>query len=167
MIFESLNDRGTPLLPSDLVKNSLFQKLERAGADVERIFDDYWRRLETSFWQAEVRQGRLIRTRVDAFFAHYLTMRTGEEVLATRLFNRFKDLSAQMSLAELETLTREIAECSDLYRAIIDPLGDDAHTRLLKTAETLDTTVLSPVVLYLDREAGDSDRAEAFGYIES
>ena len=167
VIFESLNDRGTPLLPSDLVKNSLFQKLERAGADVERIFDDYWRRLETSFWQAEVRQGRLIRTRVDAFFAHYLTMRTGEEVLATGLFNRFKDLSAQMSLAELETLTREIAECSDLYRAIIDPLGDDAHTRLLKTAETLDTTVLSPVVLYLDREAGDSDRAEAFNYIES
>lgn len=167
VIFESLNDRGTPLLPSDLVKNSLFQLLERAGADVEQIFDDHWRRLETPFWQADVRQGRLIRTRVDAFFAHFLTMRTGDEVLASGLFTRFKDLSAGMSREELESLTREIAECSDLYRTIIEPSGDDAHDRLLRTAETLDTTVLSPVVLHLDRTATPDDRAEAFGYIES
>ncbi|OPX17050.1 DUF262 domain-containing protein [Gordonia sp. i37] len=167
VIFESLNDRGTPLLPSDLVKNSLFQQLERAGADVEQIFDDHWRRLETPFWQEEVRQGRLIRTRVDAFFAHFLTMRTGDEVSATGLFNRFKDLSVGMSRDDLVALTQEIAECSDLYRGIVDRSGDDAHDRLLETAETLDTTVLSPVVLYLDRRADEADRAEAFGYIES
>ncbi|MET9199600.1 DUF262 domain-containing protein [Gordonia sp. NPDC003585] len=168
VIFESLNDRGTPLLPSDLVKNSLFQQLERAGADVEQIFDDHWRRLETPFWQEEVRQGRLIRTRVDAFFAHYLTMRTGDEVLATGLFNRFKDMSFGMSRDDLVALTQEIAECSDLYRGIVDRSGEnDAHGRLLETAETLDTTVISPVVLYLDRVADEADRADAFGYIES
>ncbi|MGW5524840.1 GmrSD restriction endonuclease domain-containing protein [Gordonia sp. NPDC003950] len=167
VIFESLNDRGTPLLPSDLVKNSLFQQLERAGADVEQIFDDHWRRLEAPFWQEEVRQGRLIRTRVDAFFAHYLTMRTGDEVSATGLFNRFKDVSVGMSRDDLVALTQEIAECSDLYRGIVDRSGDDVHDRLLETAETLDTTVLSPVVLYLDRRTDEADRAEAYGYIES
>lgn len=167
VIFESLNDRGTPLTPSDLVKNSLFQSLERAGLDVEQIFDDHWRRFETPFWQGEVRQGRLIRSRLDAFFAHYLTMRTGEEVLATALFTRFKELSAEMDRDSLVALTEEIADCSEIYRGILERSGSDSHDRLLDTAEALDTSVLAPVVMYLDRTADPDDRKLAFGYIES
>lgn len=33
VIFETLNDRGTPLLKIDLVKNLVFQRAEKAGAD--------------------------------------------------------------------------------------------------------------------------------------
>ncbi|WP_232715220.1 GmrSD restriction endonuclease domain-containing protein [Gordonia metallireducens] len=167
VIFESLNDRGTPLLPSDLVKNSLFQLLERAGVDVEQAFDDHWRRLETPFWQEDVRQGRIIRSRLDAFFGHYLTMRTGEEVTTSGLFNRFKRLTSTMDRDELLELLADIAECSETYRTIIDRSGTDVHDRLLETADALDTTVLAPVVLYLDRNADIDDRIEAFGYLES
>lgn len=167
VIFESLNDRGTPLLPSDLVKNSLFQLLERAGVDVEQAFDDHWRRLETTFWQEDVRQGRIIRSRLDAFFGHYLTMRTGEEVTTTGLFNRFKRLTSTMGRDELLDVLADIAECSETYRTIVDRTGVDVHDRLLETADALDTTVLAPVVLYLDRNSQVDDRVEAFGYIES
>ncbi|MCK0517662.1 DUF262 domain-containing protein [Williamsia sp. DF01-3] len=167
VIFESLNDRGTPLLPSDLVKNSLFQMLERHGADVERIFDEHWRRLETPFWQQDIRQGRLIRSRLDAFFAHFLTMRTGNEVLATSLFTRFKELAGGMTRDQLVDLTREIAENSDLYREIVDRSADGEHNQLLETADVLDTSVISPVVLFLDHHAAREDRTQAFGYIES
>ncbi|WP_431839955.1 GmrSD restriction endonuclease domain-containing protein [Gordonia hongkongensis] len=167
VIFESLNDRGTPLLPSDLVKNSLFQLLERAGVDVEQAFDDHWRRLETTFWQEDVRQGRIIRSRLDAFFGHYLTMRTGEEVTTTGLFNRFKRLTSTMGRDELIEVLADIAECSETYRTIVDRSGTDVHDRLLETADALDTTVLAPVVLYLDRNAHVDDRVQAFGYIES
>ncbi|WP_431817958.1 GmrSD restriction endonuclease domain-containing protein [Gordonia jacobaea] len=167
VIFESLNDRGTPLLPSDLIKNSLFQQLERVGADVEQIFEDHWRRLETPFWQEQVRQGRLFRSRVDTFFSHFLTMRTGEEVLTTGLFNRFKEITLAMSGDDLTSLTEEIASSSDVYREMAEKTGASAHIRLLDTAEILDTTVLSPVVLYLSTEAAPDDRTEAFGYIES
>lgn len=166
-IFESLNDRGTPLLPSDLVKNSLFQLLERAKVDIEEAFDAYWRQLETPFWQEDVRQGRIIRSRLDAFFGHYLTMRTAEEVTTSGLFSRFKRLTATMGREELLDLLTDIAECSETYRKIVDQSGDHAHVRLLETAEALDTTVLTPVVLYLDRNAAPDDRVEAFGYIES
>ncbi|KXO93740.1 Uncharacterized conserved protein (plasmid) [Tsukamurella tyrosinosolvens] len=166
VIFESLNDRGTPLLPSDLVKNALFQQLERAGADVSQIFEEYWQRLETDFWHEDVRQGRLIRTRVDAFFAHFLTMHTGEEVLSSNLFTRFKELTSALDVTGLEQFVTEIAECSDLYRRLVQR-DDSEHRSLLDTAETLDSSVLFPVVLYLSRVAAPEDRAEAFSHIES
>ena len=45
-IFETLNARGTPLLPSDLVKNYLFQQAQEAGVDVERLHRQYWERFD-------------------------------------------------------------------------------------------------------------------------
>lgn len=40
LIFETLNDRGTPLLAADLIKNFVFDRCEAIGADVERWTDD-------------------------------------------------------------------------------------------------------------------------------
>ncbi|WP_347958109.1 GmrSD restriction endonuclease domain-containing protein [Gordonia aichiensis] len=167
VIFESLNDRGTPLLPSDLVKNSLFQSLESREADVEQVWEVYWQRLETPYWQQEIRQGRLIRSRLDAFFSHYLTMRTGTEVLSGALFTRFKDLTRGMSRDDLIDLTRSIAEASDRYRTIVTPSAAYDHSRLMAVAESLDTSVVAPIVLFLDTHADSDDRVAAYGYIES
>lgn len=167
VIFESLNDRGTPLLPSDLIKNSLFQQLERTGADVEQVFDDHWRRLESDYWQEEVRQGRLFRSRLDAFFAHYLTMHTGAEVPSGSLFTTFKNLTMAMSRAELESLCSDIATTADLYRRMLSDADGAPHARLSKTAEALDTTVVAPVLLYLERHADATDRRTAYDHIES
>ncbi|MGU3292505.1 GmrSD restriction endonuclease domain-containing protein [Williamsia sp. M5A3_1d] len=167
VIFESLNDRGTPLLPSDLVKNSLFQLLERSGADVEQVFDDHWRRLETDFWREEIRQGRLIRSRLDAFFAHYLTMCTGNEILSTELFTAFKTLTAESSRDELIARVRDIAANSEAYRRIIVPSAGADHQKLMEVADALDTSVLAPVVLYLEQHADSGDRSAAYAHIES
>ncbi|MEZ5311015.1 MAG: DUF262 domain-containing protein [Microthrixaceae bacterium] len=35
LIFETLNDRGTPLLAADLIKNYVFQRCDEIGADVD------------------------------------------------------------------------------------------------------------------------------------
>ncbi|MDV8023810.1 DUF262 domain-containing protein [Rhodococcus sp. IEGM 1330] len=167
VIFESLNDRGTPLLPSDLVKNSLFQLLERSGADVEQVFDDHWRRLETDFWREEIRQGRLIRSRLDAFFGHYLTMCSGQEVLSTELFTAFKALTANSGREDLVERIEHIATNSDAYRRIIVRSAGATHQKLMDVAEALDTSVLAPVVLYLEQHSSSDDRSAAYAHIES
>ncbi|MFG0314592.1 MAG: DUF262 domain-containing protein, partial [Phycisphaerales bacterium] len=42
VIFETLNARGTPLLPSDLVKNYLFHRERQAGGAIDKLYRDYW-----------------------------------------------------------------------------------------------------------------------------
>jgi uncharacterized protein with ParB-like and HNH nuclease domain len=42
LIFETLNDRGTPLLAADLIKNYVFQRCDEIGADVDTWGEKYW-----------------------------------------------------------------------------------------------------------------------------
>lgn len=56
VIFEALNDRGTPLQASDLVKNLIFQRAEEQALPVEELYRDLWAQLETPDWRREVRQ---------------------------------------------------------------------------------------------------------------
>ena len=44
--FETLNALGTPLLPSDLVKNYLFHQAEKEGLDKQSLYDAYWKPFE-------------------------------------------------------------------------------------------------------------------------
>ena len=53
LIFETLNARGTPLLPSDLVKNFLFHKAENEGEKIEPLYAKYWKKFddESQYWR--------------------------------------------------------------------------------------------------------------------
>ena len=67
VIFETLNARGTPLLASDLVKNYVLQTTTNVGQDADELYVKHWRTLEDSWWREEMRQGRLVRPRIDVF----------------------------------------------------------------------------------------------------
>jgi hypothetical protein len=43
IIFETLNARGVPLQPSDLVRNFLFLRASRKGENVDELYDNYWK----------------------------------------------------------------------------------------------------------------------------
>ena len=44
VIFETLNARGQPLLPSDLIRNYVFLKASSSGpSDSDRLYETYWR----------------------------------------------------------------------------------------------------------------------------
>ena len=59
VIFETLNARGAPLLPADLLRNYIFLRAARAGKSQEALYDKYWKRFDDDFWRVEVKQGRL------------------------------------------------------------------------------------------------------------
>lgn len=90
IIFETLNARGTPLLPADLVKNFLFHRAELAKCNSEELYEKYWHDFDEKFWRSEVVQGRLRRPRIDLFLQNYLTLKLRDEVPATEIFRAFQ-----------------------------------------------------------------------------
>ncbi|MXW63515.1 MAG: DUF262 domain-containing protein [Bacteroidetes bacterium SB0662_bin_6] len=95
IIFETLNARGTPLLESDLIKNYVTSK---AGQTVQ---DDIWGDLDDDWWRKELRQGRLIRPRIDALLDYWLEMDTKDDVTAGRVFNVFKKVADSRQIADI------------------------------------------------------------------
>lgn len=43
VIFETLNARGEPLLPADLLRNYIFLRAAREGANAEDLYNQYWK----------------------------------------------------------------------------------------------------------------------------
>lgn len=79
LIFETLNDRGTPLLKADLIKNWIFQHGEKVGADVEQWPESHWVDFDDDWWRAEITQGRHSRSRIDILLQYWLTMPPGPQ----------------------------------------------------------------------------------------
>ncbi len=151
VIFESLNARGTPLLESELVKNFLLHMAESKRLDSKALYDKYWsafERDEDEFWQREVKQGRLYRARMEIFLQHYLTMRTGQEVSATKLFDTFKASVGKQNNdpeAHLASLRRH----GDLFYGFYTAPRNTPEEHFFDRMSTLDITTVFPLLLFV------------------
>ena len=161
VIFETLNARGTELLPADLIKNYLFRKAARVeGAtekDVEKLYAKHWERFDSKFWREPVQQGRILRPRIDLFINHYLSMMTRDEVKSTHLFNAYKsfveDAEADpTSNIPVPTTPAEhiahLAKLGDVFLAFYDPKAHDTLALFLRRLDAVDTATVYPFLLY-------------------
>ena len=169
VIFESLNGRGAPLLPSDLVRNFVFLEASRVpGADVEALYHAGWARYDVgeagAFWKEEVKQGRIKRPRIDLFLFHYVTARTGRDTRITHLYQEFRrwwgpgDRDVEAELARLGVY-------ADAFARLVSPPRDSGgrYDTFARRLGVLDTSTVYPVLLHLAVEASfteaDLDRA--------
>ncbi|MGI5397754.1 DUF262 domain-containing protein [Streptomyces sp. CA-251251] len=167
VIFEALNDRGTPLQASDLVKNLVFQKAEEQGLPVEELYRDVWARLETPDWRKEVRQGRLKRPRLDVFLTQYLTCELAEEVLTPELFLTFRRYVADSEMP-LADLMRRMVERAGAYRQLTaEEQPATPEGRVLRSVGVLDANTVLPVLLWLVTRFTEDDRADAMRDLDS
>jgi hypothetical protein len=150
IIFETLNARGTPLLPMDLVKNHLFHAAAGSGADLDRLYEKHWRELDerSDFWRTEIRQGRLNRPRIDVFLQHYLTMRSGDEVPATHLFTVFKE-QAEDETHSAEEQIRALLHHARVFAGFSSAPDRSRKHDFFKRLGVLDTTTVYPFLLDL------------------
>jgi hypothetical protein len=125
LIFETLNDRGTPLLAADLIKNYLFQRCEEIGADVDTWSETYWQDFDEDWWRDQVAQGRLYRSRIDLFLQYWLTMRLRDEILSEALFARFRTFADAYlhSPKDAEAFLRSLRHDADSYRDLVTREG--------------------------------------------
>ena len=90
-IFETLNARGTPLLPSDLIKNFLLRQAQEENADMDQLYKNHWLEFEKDdrFWRHSVGIGHAKRPRIDLYLQHYLTLKTNKEIQVGSIFAEF------------------------------------------------------------------------------
>lgn len=71
LIFETLNARGTPLLPADLVKNHLFHRAQQAALPIDDLYKAHWKPFDRAhrYWRKAVGRGQQARARIDTLLS--------------------------------------------------------------------------------------------------
>ncbi|RBY91045.1 DUF262 domain-containing protein [Blastococcus sp. TF02A-30] len=173
VIFETLNDRGTPLLKADLVKNWVFQVGEQVHADVETWPERFWVDFDDAWWREEISQGRHNRSRIDIFLQYWLTMRTRDEVVTEQVFREFTNYARPRmpDAAAAEKLLGELRRDANTFRGFgqqsTDSVGGRFYRRVVEALELASTT---PVLLWMlsENHAIPSDQvSKALAALES
>jgi hypothetical protein len=152
-IFETLNARGTPLSAADLIKNFVFQRLEVAPEEQEKIYHNIWEHFESPFWEASVSSGRVSYSRTSLFLAQWLISQTKQEITGREVFIAFKRHVLDGDVDMLETL-KQIRALADRYEAITRA-SQDKHQPLDRVelftyrVNTLQSEVVKPILLWL------------------
>ncbi len=170
VIFETLNARGEPLLPSDLLRNYLFWRASRAKEDVENLYETYWERFDSDFWKKKERQGRLTRPRVDILFFNLLQVKTADQVNVARLYHEYKGWSEKT--AKFKTVRDELSEINR-YALQLDkllrPSDETALGRFSQMLEIFDVKTIFPLVLNFlaDGDLADPEMEAILSDLES
>ncbi|MBI1351765.1 MAG: DUF262 domain-containing protein [Actinomycetales bacterium] len=149
VIFETLNHRGAPLLAADLVKNFVFQMIEAQHDDVQGLYADHWRELDSDYWRQLVTQGRLYRPRIDVFLNYWLTMRFLREVPTDRVFSDFRDyvLTHQPDITEL---LRDLSADATVYKSLESlPATSVEGQFYYRIIRAMDSSAVGPILLWL------------------
>ena len=170
LIFETLNALGTPLLPADLVKNHLFQRVAHDEREALRLYNLYWRPFDADqdFWRADIRQGRLTRPRIDHYLKHYLSLKVREDVRMDRLFPTYKAYASESGTPAAEHL-EDFHAYGDVYRRFFTAPPGSPEGLFLHRLEALDTTTVYPLLLEVFTRLGDapSERRQILTDLES
>jgi hypothetical protein len=169
VIFETLNARGEPLLPADLLRNYIFLRAARQGEEQEALYRKYWAAFDEPFWRQEVVQGRLRRPRSDLFIQHFLTSKQARDIPIKHLFVEYKywiERNAPFDRVEQE-LAALAKQGRDFRRLAVhndaDVLGPLAH--FLEVFDV--STAFPPLLAMLDLGANDVEMAGTAQVLES
>lgn len=169
VIFETLNARGEPLLPADLLRNYIFLRAARRGEQQEALYEKHWSTFDQPFWREEVTQGRLRRPRSDLFIQHYLASKQARDIPIKHLFVEYKHwVERDQPFSSVEQELAELARQRDHFRSISvsyeSPLlGELAH--FLNVFDV--STAYPPLLAMLDLGANDDDMSETARMLES
>ena len=112
-----------------------------------------WKEFETGFWETEISVGRLRYPRSAIFLNHWLIARTGEEVVAREVFDRFKRFADHEAGLPMAKLLQQVHVAAGVYRQFtiastqtgpIDRLGLFGYR-----TGVLESEVIKPLVLCL------------------
>ncbi|MBO1081657.1 DUF262 domain-containing protein [Roseomonas haemaphysalidis] len=173
VIFETLNARGTPLTPGDLVKNLLMRRAQEEGAPVAALYEKHWRHFDDDrIWQQNVGAGYTARPRLDFFLQQALTVLTSQSIPMTQVYDSFAAYLAatQGGTTATEHLER-ISTLSLTARRIFLAEEDDADRALIAAARirAMDFSTALPVLMVLltDPKRDRADVAQAAIWLES
>lgn len=169
VIFETLNARGQPLLPADLIRNYIFLRARRDNLDTEKMYSEHWCHFDDEFWREEVRQGRLNRPRSDIFIQHLLASRQGRDIPIKHLYAEYRHWSEEKEtqLSVLEEL-KLISEQSRNFRRLLVADEDDPIAPLANFLGVFDVSTIYPLLLsFFESDPSDEEWREIGRVLES
>jgi len=160
VIFETLNGFNEPLLPTDLLRNFVFQrayreKREENDKTPDDLYNEYWLPFDHHFWKREEKQGRLKRPRVDLFFQHFLAMKQATDINVGRLYHDYKIwIETNKPYPSVEDELKDTVHFAGVFKKLITP---EEHSELSDFAgmlNTFDVKTILPLILFLSGEVG-------------
>lgn len=151
VIFETLNARGEPLLPSDLIRNFVFLEATQQKQDVNGLYQRYWQPFDQdnadgfNAWKQLERQGRLNRPRLDLFFFHYLTYKREQEIGITHLFQEFRQWWSR-GPRMVEAQLTELQHFSQLFAKLFSSAQETRLDIFAQRMRILDTSTVYPLL---------------------
>jgi uncharacterized protein with ParB-like and HNH nuclease domain len=150
VIFETLNARGEPLLPADLLRNYIFLRAARHEEPQEELYEKYWQRFDEPFWRVTIKQGRLLRPRSDLFIQHFLASRQTVDIPIKHLFVEYKFwIEKKQPFATVRDELAELSKQGDDFRRIVDPQKGEPTYDLATFLNIFDIRTVHPLLLML------------------
>jgi len=139
-IFESLNFKGTPLTPADLVRNFILMKYRHSlgdHGDQARIYSEYWNPIEVN-----------CKKDLPQFLMHYCRL-NGREVRKKSIYPSFKSLVEDLDSETLEQELERMKRLSAIYPRFLNPdnEAEDCIGRPLNVFKMLGVTVFYPLLM--------------------
>ena len=171
VIFETLNARGEPLLPSDLLRNFLFWRASKQKEDREMLYEQYWSPFDQKFWKQQERLGRLKRPRIDIFMQHFLQSQEGQEINIGRLYHEYKTWIKERNPFEtVEAELKSLTSHADIFRQLIEANPEALpHGTFFWRLKQIDVGTIYPLILYILNHplSDDHDVSGMFSDLES
>lgn len=152
VIFETLNERGEPLLAADLVRNYVFYRIPGSEQHREKVFEKHWRPFEEPFWSEEDRQGRFKKPRLEFFLANYLSAQTAHETNIGKLFSEYKRFVEQSSYSSVVDELKDLGRFRPLYMRLVKQDSTDYLSEFGRRLAPWDVTTINPLVLRIAAE---------------
>jgi len=163
VIFETLNERGEPLLAADLVRNNIFHRADARQEKAETLFENYWKDFEDHFWSIAEKQGRYKKARIELFLANFIAGKMAGEVTLSKLFSEYKGfIKIQASApnggySNVEAELQDLVKYGKIYRRLLEREGDDTLGHFAKQLQPWDVTTVYPLVLRLWAEEMENE----------
>lgn len=169
IIFETLNARGEPLLPADLLRNYIFLRAARHGEPQEELYNKYWCKFDDRFWRDEVKQGRLFRPRSDLFIQHFLASRQSRDIPIKHLFVEYKYwIEREKPFSTIDAELSLLSKQGDDFRRIMEPKQDEPILPLSTFLDIFDVRTCYPLLLtFFDAHVDETDWPEISEILES
>lgn len=155
IIFETLNERGEPLLAADLVRNNIFYRADANGENAEKLFAVHWKDFEDSFWEVKEKQGRYQKPRIEFFLSNFISGQIAGEVNLSKLFSEYKAFlaprknSSTPRFPDVETELKTLASYGATYREVLERSSGSILADFSKRLAPWDVTTAYPLVLRL------------------
>lgn len=169
IIFETLNGRGAQLHATDLIRNFIFMRADREGTDSEELYNEFWSKFESSYWNEEQRRGRMRKPRIEWFIHASLQAELQEEVDLGRLYFEYRRYvfngnMPKTAQTQLDTLSKYAVQ----YKELISGEGESPIARFGLRISPYDITTLHPLALLISvAPISDESKDEMFNILVS